>query len=125
MALPSPQVIKTNYPTEPQNILPPSPQAPVTSETLTFSGANLGQNVEEEGQEGEKTAAAQQWQKLTLAGGGLRPRDGVKAPTRTLLLDSHSLEGRHFFFFFFPVAPHSLWGLSSLSSILCSGSAEP
>ena len=99
MALPSPQVIKTHYPTESQNILPPSPQAPVTSETLTFSGANLGQNVEEEGQEGEKTAAVQQWQKLTLAGGGLRPRDGVKAPTRTLLFNSHNLEGRHFFFF--------------------------
>lgn len=100
MALPSPQVIKTHYPTAPQSILPPSPQAPVTSKMLIFSGANLDQSVEEEGQEGEKTAAVQQRQKLTLTGGGLRPRDGVKAPTRTLLFNSHNLEGRHFFFFF-------------------------
>lgn len=54
MAPPSPQVIKTHYPTEPQNILPPSPQAPVTPKMLLFSGANLDQKVEEEGQEGEK-----------------------------------------------------------------------
>ena len=47
-----------------------------------------------------RTAAVQQKQKLTITDSGLRPRDSVKAPTRTLLFNSHTLKGRDFFFFF-------------------------